>query len=387
MIRIGVIVPVFNTAKYLRKCIDSILNQSYENIEIVLVDDGSTDGSELICDEYSEKYDRIRVIHQKNLGKLVARYVGVKSVACDYVTFVDSDDWIDNNTYGKFLSYMQNGVDIISWQIIRFYDFDNNSVSLHNFKYGLYDKKKIADRIIPYMIWNYEKNSFGIDPSLCNKLMKRSLLLPFLRLAQKINVMYGDDVAVTYPMFTKVNTLLLSSESLYYHRQRRQSERAPYFKDEHFYKKLYLLYAYLKEFFISKKDMMAQLDAFYANSVNLYQIGISKKTKVYIFPFDEIPQGKNIILYGASVVGQSYYKQLVSISYAKKILWVDKNYVNYMENGVRSVDEVYRHAYEYDYLAIAIKRWEVANEVKKVMAERLKEHNVKIIWNIREIYM
>jgi len=387
MIRIGVIVPVFNTAKHLKKCIDSILNQSYENIEIVLVDDGSTDGSELICDEYSEKYDRIRVIHQKNLGKLVARYVGVKSVACDYVTFVDSDDWIDDNTYGKFLSYMQKGVDVISWQIIRFYDFDNNSVSLHNFKYGLYDKKKIADRIIPYMIWNYEKNSFGIDPSLCNKLMKRSLLLPFLRLAQKINVMYGDDVAVTYPMFTKVNTLLLSNESLYYHRQRKQSERAPYFKDEHFYKKLYLLYAYLKEFFISKKDMIAQLDAFYASSVNLYQIGISKKTKVYIFPFDEIPQGKNIILYGASVVGQSYYKQLVSISYAKKILWVDKNYVNYMENGVRSVDEVYRHAYEYDYLAIAIKRWEVANEVKKVMAERLKEHNVKIIWNIREIYM
>lgn len=91
---ISVIVPVYNTEKYLRRCIDSILAQTYKDFELILIDDGSTDNSGLICDEYEKNYNRIRVIHQQNSGVSVARNEGVKVSEGNYIVFIDSDDWI-----------------------------------------------------------------------------------------------------------------------------------------------------------------------------------------------------------------------------------------------------------------------------------------------------
>ena len=91
---ISVIIPVYNVEKYLRECIDSVLNQSYQNLEIILVDDGSTDSSGEICDEYEKQDIRIRVIHQKNQGLSGARNTGFQNANGEYVYFLDSDDWI-----------------------------------------------------------------------------------------------------------------------------------------------------------------------------------------------------------------------------------------------------------------------------------------------------
>lgn len=93
--RISVIIPVYNVEKYLHECVDSVLNQTYQNFEIILVDDGSTDGSPKICDEYAENDKRIKVIHQSNGGLSVARNNGFYASSGDYVYFLDSDDWIE----------------------------------------------------------------------------------------------------------------------------------------------------------------------------------------------------------------------------------------------------------------------------------------------------
>lgn len=92
---ISVIIPVYNVENYLRECVDSVLNQTYQNFEIILVDDGSTDGSPTICDEYATSDERIRVIHQSNGGLSVARNNGLQASSGDYVYFLDSDDWIE----------------------------------------------------------------------------------------------------------------------------------------------------------------------------------------------------------------------------------------------------------------------------------------------------
>lgn len=94
---ISVIIPVYNVEKYLRECLDSVLAQTYTNLEILLVDDGSTDGSGAICDEYAGKDSRIRVIHQENGGLSAARNAGLRAAKGSYIEFVDSDDWIDRN--------------------------------------------------------------------------------------------------------------------------------------------------------------------------------------------------------------------------------------------------------------------------------------------------
>lgn len=106
--KISIVVPVYNTEKYLKRCIDSILGQSHSNIEVILVDDGSTDESGRICDEYAQKDIRVQVIHQKNGGQSVARNVGLKYISGDYIGFVDSDDWIHKNMYSYLLTILKN---------------------------------------------------------------------------------------------------------------------------------------------------------------------------------------------------------------------------------------------------------------------------------------
>lgn len=98
---ISVIVPIYNAEKYLKICIDSIINQSYYNIQIILVDDGSEDNCPAICDEYAQLDTRIIVIHKKNQGLVLARKSGLQIATGEYITFVDADDYIDIDTYEK----------------------------------------------------------------------------------------------------------------------------------------------------------------------------------------------------------------------------------------------------------------------------------------------
>ena len=95
MCKISVIVPVYNVEKYIKRCVDSILNQSYKNFELILIDDGSTDSSASICDEYAERYDNIKTIHKSNEGVSSARNFGLKQACGEYIAFIDSDDWIE----------------------------------------------------------------------------------------------------------------------------------------------------------------------------------------------------------------------------------------------------------------------------------------------------
>lgn len=109
---ISVIVPVFNVEKYLDRCILSIVNQTYLDIEIILIDDGSTDSSSVICDMWEQKDNRIKVIHKKNEGVSIARNTGIDAVQGEYVYFVDGDDYLENNAFEKM------------YNIIKKYDVD-----------------------------------------------------------------------------------------------------------------------------------------------------------------------------------------------------------------------------------------------------------------------
>lgn len=115
MKKLSVIVPIYNVEKFLRRCIDSIINQSYSNLEIILVDDGSPDNCGKICDEYAALDNRIKVIHQANGGLSAARNIGIDSATGEYVAFIDSDDYIASNMYDEMISLMEtNDLDIIS---------------------------------------------------------------------------------------------------------------------------------------------------------------------------------------------------------------------------------------------------------------------------------
>ena len=103
MEKVSVIVPVYNTRQYLGKCVESIIHQTYRHLEILLIDDGATDGSGELCDKYAEKDDRIRVVHQINKGISAARNKGLNLASGEYISLVDSDDYIEENIIKKML--------------------------------------------------------------------------------------------------------------------------------------------------------------------------------------------------------------------------------------------------------------------------------------------
>lgn len=118
--RISVIVPIFNVEQFLSRSLDSILNQTYRNIEIILIDDGSTDHSGAICDKYEERDTRVKVIHQTNRGVSSARNAGLDIATGDYISFVDPDDWIEPDMYQKLTDYLSVGeVDIVRFNALR----------------------------------------------------------------------------------------------------------------------------------------------------------------------------------------------------------------------------------------------------------------------------
>ena len=142
---LSVIIPIYNGEKYLPRCVDSVINQSYKNIEIILVNDGSTDKTQIICEEYKEKDSRIKVISIKNSGIYQARKAGVISANGELITFVDSDDCIDIDTYKNLMSiYSKYSPDIIS------YTFQINDLGIANENYlpdGIYYREKIENKI------------------------------------------------------------------------------------------------------------------------------------------------------------------------------------------------------------------------------------------------
>ena len=106
---ISVIVPVYNTVNYVRYCVESILSQTMKDFELILVDDGSSDGSEKICDEYSKNNLNVISLHQKNKGVSAARNLGIEMASGDYIVFVDSDDWVESDYLEILLRNMTRG--------------------------------------------------------------------------------------------------------------------------------------------------------------------------------------------------------------------------------------------------------------------------------------
>ena len=167
---ISIIVPVYNVEDYLRKCLESIINQTYKNLEIILIDDGSTDNSGKICDEYADKDNRIQVIHKINGGLSDARNAGLEIAKGEYIGFVDSDDYIAEDMY-EFLYNLSvdNDLDVAMCASCDVYE-DGRVKAHKNFKTIFINKK---EEIIENLFVN---QNAGVTVSVCNKLFKREIL-------------------------------------------------------------------------------------------------------------------------------------------------------------------------------------------------------------------
>lgn len=383
---LGVVIPIYNTELYLRKCIESILKQNMENLKVVLVDDGSSDSSPQISDEYALKDSRVQVIHQTNKGKIESRYTGAVQLKTDYITFVDSDDWISEGAYTILCEYMEKEIDVISYKIVRYVNDDYQIKSGGKIKEGLFLGEDYRNNICSAMIWDEEINSCGVDPSLCNKLFKREILMPQLEKAREICVGYGDDVAVVYPTLYAANSYAIVDSYKYYHRRRFEGQIPEYFLDENYYKNLTGLYEYLRNRFENSSDYVRQLDMFfsYSASLRLRKYGTEYKSVRYLVPFDQVPPKSRVVLYGAGKVGKAYYKQINELGYCDIIAWVDKQ--KKQSEGIEiSNCEVLKDR-GFDYVLIALKSKEAAEEIAQMLRKEYDVKSDRIIWGFHEYF-
>lgn len=382
MKKLGVVVPVYNAGAYLEQCVTSIINQTYDNLEIVLVDDGSTDNSGSICDEYAKRDKRIHVIHQDNQGMPRARYVGLRKLKTEYATFVDADDWIKRDAYEKMAKYMEEEIEVISFSQIQYYSESYEYISRSHFPKGKYNAQTIRQKIFPSLIFNIENMEGGFNPSLCNAIIKTELLMEQITSVCSLSINYGEDMATMFPLLIHVKSMIITDEVLYYYRQRKFNEIAEYMIDKDYYKKLFLFYEYMKKKFEGQEELIKQLDFFYANSAVEYLKKYKQKisTNQYLFPFNKIAINQKIILYGAGAVGQSYYKQLKQLNYGEIVAWVDKNSDMYSELGVGKIESI-KDIPEYDYIVIAVKHFDVADLIRQDLITRMKIDEERIIWH------
>lgn len=221
---ISVIVPIYNIEKYIDRCVESVVNQTYKNLEIILVDDGSTDNSSSVCDDWAKRDSRIKVIHKKNGGLSDARNFGLDNAKGDYIAFVDGDDFIDINMYDSMLNYLkkyncdicicginkiENGREFIT----RPYMYSNNEFTILNNENALVEL--LNDRL---------------DVSSCNKLYKKEII-------NDLRFPYGitnEDFALMYKFFYRSNQIIIINENYYKYIQRQGSITTTKFNERQF---------------------------------------------------------------------------------------------------------------------------------------------------------
>lgn len=207
---ISIIVPIYNVEKYLPRCIDSILNQTYKNLEVILVDDGSIDGCPQICDEYAKKDQRIKVIHKQNGGLSDARNAGLDVANGAFWGFVDSDDYIHSEMYKRLWEELKaNLADIAVCNLCRVYDEGRKEKEVSIDKTTIYSGHQAVSNIL-------DKRLHVVSVVSCGKLYRRPLFTNIRFPKGKLH----EDEFITYRLFYNSSRVVYLSGEYYYYYQR-----------------------------------------------------------------------------------------------------------------------------------------------------------------------
>ncbi|HEM6238041.1 TPA: glycosyltransferase [Streptococcus suis] len=268
---VSVIVPVYNVEKYLSQCLDSIIHQTYKNLEIILVNDGSTDGSGKICDDYAAKDGRIKVIHQENGGLSDARNKGLDLMTGQFVTFVDSDDYLENNCIHTLYTYACTCKTDIS--IGKFIEFEENT-SQFLFHNHLNNDNKIEFLTGDQCLERHHKYFLGIFVTAWAKLYRTSLFNdsnPCKSIRYPLGVLHEDQYT-THKLFFKSNKIVFVNDYLYVYRVRENSITNTLLSDKRIMDNIRGLEEKIIDFCLLNKDMtlLREHYLFYLNDYKAY---------------------------------------------------------------------------------------------------------------------
>ena len=263
---VSIIIPIYSVEEYLSNCIESVISQTYTNIEIILVDDGSPDGCGRICDEYAQKDRRIKVIHKTNGGLISARKAGLAVASGEYITFVDGDDYIKPDmcqTLYEVTCLYNPDIIAVGFTLV----YPNGKVIYDNqLPEGYYNKNDLIQSVYKQMMCHDGSFERGIFPSLCCKWFRRSIISQVLPFVDE-QITDGEDAACTYPCILRAESLLICKNAVQYqYRVNSISMSRKY--NENWYQNLLHLYRWMDKIYSEKDRILLgnsyNIEKFYA---------------------------------------------------------------------------------------------------------------------------
>lgn len=374
---VSIIVPVYNVQEYIKDCINSIICQTYKELEIILVDDGSSDNSLQICKDMAQKDNRIVVLSQLSSGVVNARKNGVNRATGKYIMFVDSDDYV-NSDYVESMMKISNEFELVTSGI-----FVGNRKVFDCINSGEYDVDRLSP-VIKNMIYAQDNISRGILSCVCAKRFETELTKKIFKNLDE-DIYYGEDGEFVYKYIINCKKICVTNNCNYNYRMNNLS--VTHKKHDDFLINVNRLYISLKKEFEKSTysaDLIPQLEKWIFEHIRIAPenmgFGPENVPIKFVLKCDENFVDKKIVVYGAGKVGKDYIRQIKKEKMCKEFIWVDKNYASketYMEEHVCSPEKIL--AYEFDYILIAINNDVIIKEIKSELQKKFGVSSEKII--------
>lgn len=374
---ISVIVPVYNVEVYLSKCLSSIIHQTYKNLQILLVDDGSTDDSGKICDEFAQKDKRIEVVHKKNNGLVSARKAGLAIARGKYIGFVDGDDDIEEIMYERLLeNLVQTGADFVHS------GHRQNHMVMSQMSDRVIDISQDKHLFINRYVLSRNNGEF-ISHSVATKLFKAELIKEsYAEVPDYISG--GEDLINLIVCLLRAKKLSMVNASYYNYNNRLSS--LVHNKDDAILLNLLRVFSTIETILIKYNTYDMIKDVLTREWLKTNMCCTLAKTTDDPFKIEcygignmQFLLGKKIVLYGAGSIGRDYYSQICRYKECKIVAWADINHKNIHYDCVEIVSPEILCTLDFDLILIAVKYKDSAEKIKnKLILDGIEKS--KIMW-------
>lgn len=387
---LSVVVPVYNVAPYLEQSVQSILNQTYCNIEVILVNDGSTDGSGELCQKYAALDSRIKLLSQKNQGVTGARKNGIKLASGKYITFVDPDDYIDLDLFQRLMEVRED-FDVI---ICQWFRESEQSVrrAYDKIQPRAYRTAEDMDFLLDHMVnvsapgGLYSIRS-GVMACLWNKLYKAEIAKEIYQQISE-GIRKAEDMIFTYLYLLRCRSALITDICGYHYRVRSNSLAHDSFQGSDGLRLRCNQYDNLLPAFMAhprRDTLLPQLQLRLSANISktIARMNFAPEAqlelKSYIFPFINLLNGKRVALYGAGIVGRHYLRQIRSWELCTVSAWVDQSWRELRREGTEVSGIETLTGLNFDHVVIASLEKEEADKIRmELISMGIPED--KILW-------
>lgn len=383
MAKVSIIIPIYNGEKYLQECLNSVLGQTMEDIEIICVDDGSTDGTADLLEVYQRGDDRIIVIHQENQGVTAARGTGLKHASGEYVGFVDCDDWIDFDMYENLYECaIENQADFVTSG----YVMEGAYITRHldGVMQGVYYADEM-ENLRNNTIYHMAIRDVGLRATLGSKLFERE----FIRKVHSFlpgDLLYSEDKMCVLTSVLEAKKVFVLHEAYYHYRQ--HSNSTVHVARNDYLSCVELVYDYLNRMYSHKnftETMRIQAELYITEmlfkGINT-RMGFQHRNLLWIDPdwIKKLPLNARVVLYGGGELALKYRTHIAARKDLIYVGCVDNEYESHAEQNFLEVFSIHElDKWVYDYIVITMKNKTKAEKVKEILSEKGISSD-KIIW-------